>query len=195
MPAETRDRIVNASADLFRRQGYTGTGLKQIATEARAPFGSIYHFFPGGKAELGEETIRVAGEFFRRLVAGVMNEPAADPIESVGNVFSGAADTLVATNYADACPIETIALEVASTDDRLRAATAEVFESWVESGTRWFEALGLSPAKARELTLGMVCALEGAFVLARAMRSTEPLEAAGEAAMAQTRAALAEMRG
>jgi AcrR family transcriptional regulator len=191
MPSETRDRIVNASAELFRRQGYTGTGLKQIATEARAPFGSIYHFFPGGKAELGEETIRVGGEFFRRLVARVMNEPAETPVEAVGNVFSGAAETLVATDYADACPIETIALEVASTDERLRAATADVFDSWIESGTAWFEALGVSRSRARELTLGMVCALEGAFVLARATRSTEPLLAAGEAAKAQTRAALA----
>ncbi|MFL5870353.1 MAG: TetR/AcrR family transcriptional regulator [Solirubrobacterales bacterium] len=191
MPAETRDRIVNASADLFRRQGYTGTGLKQIATEARAPFGSIYHFFPGGKAELGEETIRVAGEFFRRLVAEVMNEPAGDPVENVGNVFTGAAETLVATDYADACPIETIALEVASTDDRLRAATADVFSSWIDSGTRWFESLGLSRETARELALGMICALEGAFVLSRAARTTEPLLAAGEAAKAQLRAALA----
>jgi len=195
MPSETRDRIVNASAELFRRQGYTGTGLKQIAAEARAPFGSIYHFFPGGKAELGEETIRVGGEFFRRLVGGVMNEPAETPVEAVGNVFTGAAETLVATDYADACPIETIALEVASTDERLREATADVFESWIESGTAWFESLGVSHGRAREVTLGMVCALEGAFVLARAMRSTEPLVAAGEAAKAQTRAALAEHDG
>jgi Transcriptional regulator LmrA/YxaF-like, C-terminal domain len=49
--------------------------------------------------------------------------------------------------------------------------------------------------RARELTIGMVCALEGAFVLARAMRSTEALEAAGEATMAQTRAALAQLDG
>ncbi|WP_455410071.1 TetR/AcrR family transcriptional regulator [Streptomyces hiroshimensis] len=34
---------------LFRRNGYSGTGLKRIAAEADAPFGSIYHFFPGGK--------------------------------------------------------------------------------------------------------------------------------------------------
>ena len=67
---DTKDRIVNASAELFRRQGYTGTGLKQIAAEAEAPFGSIYHFFPGGKEQLGEEVIRVGGEFFRRLLAG-----------------------------------------------------------------------------------------------------------------------------
>ena len=38
----TRDRIVYATAELFRRQGYTGTGLKQIVAEADAPFGSLF---------------------------------------------------------------------------------------------------------------------------------------------------------
>ena len=50
--AATRDRIVDASAELFRRQGYNATGVKQIVTEAQAPFGSLYHFFPGGKEQL-----------------------------------------------------------------------------------------------------------------------------------------------
>jgi NAD(P)-dependent dehydrogenase (short-subunit alcohol dehydrogenase family) len=35
----TRDRIMAAAAELFRRNGYTGTGLKQIVTKANAPFG------------------------------------------------------------------------------------------------------------------------------------------------------------
>ena len=45
----TRDRILYATAELFRRQGYAGTGLKQVVAEAQAPFGSLYHHFPGGK--------------------------------------------------------------------------------------------------------------------------------------------------
>jgi AcrR family transcriptional regulator len=56
--AATKQRIVDATAECFRRQGYAGTGLKQIATEADAAFGSLYHFFPGGKEELGGEVIR-----------------------------------------------------------------------------------------------------------------------------------------
>lgn len=58
---ETRRRILQAGTELFRRSGYTGTGMKQIAEAAGAPFGSIYHFFPGGKAQLGEEVIRTSG--------------------------------------------------------------------------------------------------------------------------------------
>ena len=64
--AGTRERIVDSSAELFRRQGYTGTGVKQIVAAASAPFGSLYHFFPGGKEQLGEEVIRWSGAVPRR---------------------------------------------------------------------------------------------------------------------------------
>src|SRR6059058_6633109 len=130
----TRDRIVYASAELFRRQGYTGTGLKQIVAEADAPFGSLYHFFPGGKVELGEEVIRRAGRFYLQLFVDVAG-PAPDVVAGVHEFFAGAAETLRETDYADACPIATVALEVASTNEPLREATADVFESWIAAGT------------------------------------------------------------
>lgn len=50
MPSDTKERLVNAGAKLFWRQGYVATGVKQIVTTASAPFGSMYHFFPGGRS-------------------------------------------------------------------------------------------------------------------------------------------------
>jgi AcrR family transcriptional regulator len=175
----TRQRIVDTSADLFRRQGYAATGVKQIVTEARAPFGSLYHFFPGGKEQLGAEAIRVSGAIYELLIPAVF-DPAPDVVTGVRDFFDGAAEHLVETDYADACPIATVALEVSSSSEALREACAEVFESWIAAGTPRFLAAGIDEAPARELTIAMIAALEGAFVLARALRSTEPLEIAGE---------------
>src|SRR3954451_12384798 len=125
----TRERILYATAELFRRQGYAGTGLKQVVAGAGAPFGSLYHHFPGGKQQLGEEVIRAGGAFFQALVTAVYDAEAT-PEGSRREVFAGAAETLTATDFQDACPIATVALEVASTDEVLRRATAEVFEAW-----------------------------------------------------------------
>ena len=83
------------------------------------------------------------------------------------------------TDYADACPIETVALEVASTNEPLRKATADVFESWTIAGTERLSAAGLSEPEARRLTIVFLAALEGAFVLCRATRTTEALEVTG----------------
>ncbi len=175
----TRERILYATAELFRRQGYSGTGLKQVVAEAQAPFGSLYHHFPGGKQQLADEVIRAGGAFFQALVTAIYDEEAT-PEASVRAMFAGAAETLAATDFQDACPIATVALEVASTNELLRRATAEVFEQWTVALS---ERLG-----DRDRALAVLSALEGAFVLCRAQRTVEPMFAAGEMAAAHVAA-------
>lgn len=189
MAAETKDRIRDATADLFRRQGYVGTGVKQIVARANAPFGSLYHFFPGGKEELGAEVIRWSGGIYLQLIDAFF-DPAPDVVTAVRDFFTGAADTLRETDYADACPIATVALEVASTSERLREATADVFESWISAASERLTDAGIAPAKARQLAISMINGLEGAFILSRATRSTEPIEIAGTTAAAEVETAL-----
>ncbi len=179
----TKERLVEASAELFRRQGYSATGVKQILAEASAPFGSLYHHFPGGKEQLGTETIRRSGFLYGLLFVEIVG-PAPDLVTGVADFFAGAAQTLVATDYADACPIATVALEVSSTSEPMREACAEVFDAWITGATERFAQEGIAPDRARELAIHFLCALEGAFVLARALRSAEPLVAAGQAVCA-----------
>lgn len=175
---DTRARIRGASAALFRRHGYSATGLKRIAAEADAPFGSIYHFFPGGKQQLAEDMIRTSGTEYGRMVLALLDS-APDPAESLVGAFEAAAHDLAAADYADACPIGTVALEVASSNEVLRVATAEVFEEWVGTATRWFERWVAEPKAAQSLAYSMVMMLEGAFMLSRAARDPEPLRVAG----------------
>jgi AcrR family transcriptional regulator len=174
MPGSTRERIIDASAELFRLQGYNATGVKQIVTAAQAPFGSVYHHFPGGKEQLGAEAIRTSGKLYEQLIPAVF-DVAPDVVTGVRMFFAGAAQHLIETDYADACPIATVALEVSSSSELMREACADVFESWVQAGSGRFDV-----EHARELTVAFICALEGAFVLARAQRSIEPLTIAGE---------------
>src|SRR5215472_11101791 len=126
----TRERIVQSSAELFRAQGYAATGVKQIVEAAQAPFGSLYHFFPGGKEQLGAEAIRVSGALYELLIPAVI-DPAPDPVTGVRAFFAGAAEHLVETDYEDACPIATVALEVSSSSETMRRACAETFDSWI----------------------------------------------------------------
>ena len=176
---QTRDRILGATTELFRRQGYAGTGMKQIVASANAPFGSLYHHFPGGKEQLGEEVIRAAGAMYFDLVMGIMSA-SGDPVTGVRDCFAGAAAVLEETDYADACPIATIALEVASTNEPLRVATSDVFEDWIEGGAAWFNGHGIPKRQSRALAIQLITSLEGAFILCRALRNTEALNVAGE---------------
>lgn len=174
----TRERILTATAELFRRQGYNGTPLKQVTTAAGAPVGSLYHFFPGGKEELGEAVVRSSGQAYLELFE-LIYDAALDAPTAVTDFFDGAAAMLDETGYVDACPIGTVALEVASTNDRLRRATADVFASWIDVISGRFQAAGVAPMRSRELATALVAAVEGGFMLSRAAQSPEPMRITG----------------
>lgn len=177
-PAGTRERIVTAAGTLFRRQGYAATGLQQIATESGAKIGSIYHFFDG-KDALAEEVIRTGGAEYGAMVLSLLENGSEDPVEALAAAFTQAAADLVATGYADACPIATIALEVADGNARLRSATAEVFAAWLRDLGAWCRRIVAEPEQAADLAAVILSGLEGAFVLSRSLRDPEPLLAAG----------------
>jgi hypothetical protein len=70
-----------------------------------------------------------------------------------------------------------------------------VFDNCFDAATAYFERAGIPTARARELAIEMLCALEGAFVFCRAMRSTEALDVAGAATAASLREALVASSG
>jgi len=185
----TRDRIVNASTELFGRHGYAGTGIKAILVASDAPFGSLYHFFPGGKEALGAEAIRVGGTTYRLLVEAFFGV-GDDVVDATRRFFEGAAEMIEATNFADACPIATVALEVASVSEPMREAAAEAFESWLAVLQQRLGEVGIDSVRARELAIELFCALEGAFLLSRTTRDKTPILVAGRAATRSVEAAV-----
>ena len=101
-----------------------------------------------------------------------------DVISSIAAVFDGASQTLEASKNVEACPIAVIALEVASTNDQLRTATAEVFEASIIPASQRLISADIATDDARRLALSIICLIEGAFVLSQAMKSTEPMRSA-----------------
>ncbi|HVF33479.1 MAG TPA: TetR/AcrR family transcriptional regulator [Acidimicrobiales bacterium] len=178
MTTSTRHRLVESCSTMLTRQGFAGSGLKQIAKAGDATIGSLYHFFPGGKEELAAEALRASGAAYQALVESIF-ESAPDVVSGVRACFEGAADALEASDFADACPIATVALEVASSDERLRLVTAEVVAAWSTAATRHLERGGIGPDRAPVLATTLIAALEGAFLLSRVTRTATPMLAIG----------------
>jgi hypothetical protein len=122
-----------------------------------------------------------SGAGYQQLVEAVW-DASEDTLAGVRAVFEGAALVLEATDYVEACPIATVALEVASTNEPLRLVTAQVFEAWTRAASERLASAGLERSVARRLALVVITSLEGAFVLCQATKSLEPMEAAGQAA-------------
>ncbi len=180
MSTGTRERLATATAELLRRQGYAATTVKQITLAAGAPMGSLYHHFPEGKPQLAAQALRTSGAAYIQLLPLLM-DPYDDLREAVPAAFAAAAEQIESSGWMNMCPVGTVAGEIADSEPDLRVVAAEVIESWIAVGTDYLAGRGLSRGAARDLIMAILCALEGAFILARTLRSGEPLRVAGEA--------------
>jgi AcrR family transcriptional regulator len=190
-PAETKVRLLESATDLFSRQGFGATGIKAVLAAAEAPYGSLYHFFPGGKQQLGAAALTYGAERYRELLESVFPVDA-DVVEATEDSFVRAAKLLEEADYAHACPVATIALEVANNDELMRTAAAEAFESWLAVLRERFTTAGMTAERAREVAEEVLCLIEGAVLLARTTRSAAPMHTAGRAAARAVAAGLSD---
>jgi TetR/AcrR family transcriptional repressor of lmrAB and yxaGH operons len=173
---ESKKRALRTASELFRRQGYNGTGLNQILEESGTPKGSLYFHFPGGKSELAVQSVTRSGQTIGHAIGQVL-ESTDDVAEALGRVIDFLAADLRHSDYAHGCPVGSVAVDVASTSDEIRRACQAVFDDWAATIARRLEAAGWDERRAAEDALVVVSLLEGALVVARARRDTAPFEA------------------
>jgi TetR/AcrR family transcriptional repressor of lmrAB and yxaGH operons len=196
MPAKPkhRDKIVRAAAESFRRHGYAATGTNEIVARSGAPKGSLYHYFPGGKAEIAAAAVDYAGGRVTTTLAGLMADHGGDPAAAIlayGGLLVG---WLEKSDFRDGCPIATTLLEIAPMEEAVTQAGRAAFANWAKVFAEALEHQNVASERAESLGMITVMLLEGCLVQARVEQGGGPIVRAVETAAALFTAALAEAR-
>lgn len=165
---ETRGRLLDATQDLIESGGYFAAGLNQIIATSGAPRGSVYFHFNGGKDEMVVEAVNRAAD---AITAGITSIEADDPAEFVAKALALLGDRLEASDWQKGCPVATVALDVAGSNEEVRKACSAAYAAW-ERALR--DQIGSDDLATTALAL-----IEGAILLARTHRSREPLDRVG----------------
>ncbi|WP_018657280.1 TetR/AcrR family transcriptional regulator [Actinomadura flavalba] len=174
MVTDSRERMVRSAAYLFRERGYSGTGFRDVIAHSGAPRGSIYHHFPGGKAELAEEAVRYAGEF---LNAGIQAAVEAGDATAAVEAFVGWwRHVLVRSEFRAGCPVTAVTVEAHDDAPQLASAAARAFDLWEDTLATGLGNAGVADDRAARLARLIVAAVEGATILCRAHRDVRPLD-------------------
>ena len=171
--------MVETASRLFQRDGYSGTSWRGLVDEARAPWGSVHHHFPGGKEELGVAAIGFGGEAVAGLIAHCFDSQS-DPASAVREMFRLAAAEMEASGYTAACPVASVARETVPGSEPMAAAAVAALIAWEKLIARRIRDTGIKKRRARELARLILTMYEGALVRSRIERSTVPLIEAGD---------------
>jgi TetR/AcrR family transcriptional repressor of lmrAB and yxaGH operons len=168
-----RERMIESAVALFRERGVEGTSFSDVLERSGAPRGSLYHWFPDGKAQLAEEATRYAGEVIAAGLAAALAEK--DPVAAIEGFARMYRALLRDSDFAAGCPIVSASLE-GDRSPAARDAAGAAFARWQELLADALERRGLQRERAASVATLAIAAIEGGIVLARAQRSAEPLE-------------------
>jgi AcrR family transcriptional regulator len=170
---EVRRRMVHSAAQLFGERGFAGAGLRDVVARSGAPRGSIYHHFPGGKAQLAREAVDHAADAAARPA-----ETLSDPVAALHAYLDAWRTELEAKDFRAGSALAAIATAPEEATGTREAAAAG-YARWSDAFATVLREAGVRRKKATRLATLAVAAIEGAVVLCRARRDTTPLDDIG----------------
>ena len=184
MPALPKHRqpITDAAVVLFRRKGYSATELNEIVEVSGAPKGSLYHYFPEGKASIAVAAVEEASRRVAKTIEKLASEcgSTAELLRAHARLLSG---WMRKSGFRDGCPITTALLELAPANRAVAEAGRNAYVIRIGILRDKLMADGFSPSRAQRLATLCTSALQGALIQARVERSGAPIETtAGELA-------------
>jgi AcrR family transcriptional regulator len=179
-PSERKRRdgralLLDGARQLLAEKGYAGMELRDVALRGKAPRGSIYHHFPGGKVQLAREAAELEGTAIRDLIEGSLEERGLKKTLTLfGEIFR--------RRVADhperlGCPVAAAAL-ARPEDSELAATATAAFQSWEQPIAAALRDEGVRAGDAKTFAGLVVSTVEGALLRARAAGSQEPLDSA-----------------
>jgi len=188
--AATRQRILDAACDLIFQRGAMAVTLDEILAATGTSKSQLYHYF-ADRSDLIRAVVARQGERVldqQRLALGDL-----DGWEALGGWRDFVVDIVEALGCHGGCPVGSLADEMAEVDEQARIEAASVFGQWqalLADTLRAMVAAGhIQPqADTDRLALATLASLQGGLLLAKTTRTTVPLEAALDAAIAHLRA-------
>jgi TetR/AcrR family transcriptional regulator, transcriptional repressor for nem operon len=176
----TRERIVEAAANLIHERGVASTTTEEVRDAADVSSSQLYHYFKD-KMEL----VRAVIAYQTDAVIGAQSEFLGhlDSMPALRRWRDLLVDVQRETRCAGGCPLGTLSSEITEIVPEFRIDLNRAFTRWEEgirSGLRAMHARGelRKDADPNRLATALLAAVQGGLLLTQIRRNTKPLEAA-----------------
>lgn len=170
--AATRARVVESAMERMRRQGVGATSMLDAINDAGASRGSLYHYFPGGRAQLIEEATRLAVDEYTAAFSFVADLDAEEALPLVVEYWR---QKVAESDFEAGCAVAAAALGGSDTDSA-RCVAGEAFGVWIGLIEQVLQNSGVPANRVSSIATLALSAIEGAVVIGLARHSVEPME-------------------
>jgi TetR/AcrR family transcriptional regulator, transcriptional repressor for nem operon len=187
--AASRERIVDAAADVMLERGVAGTSLDEVLAASGTSKSQLYHYFDD-KDDLTQAVVRRQTE--RVIAAQFPDEEALTSVAAFRRWRDRIVDLQRRGGFVGGCPVGSLANELAESGDDARAVLQDCFATWqahVFYGLQTMQARGrLRPdADPDAMAESIMAALQGGLLLAKVHRTSRPLTRALDMAIEHVR--------
>ncbi len=168
-PALSRDDMLDRLLAVFRQKGFEGASIVDLMGAIGLQKGSLYHHFPGGKAEMVAAVLAHVDRLFDAMVFAPLRD-APDAALGVAAMNRALADYFAAGSKV--CLPALMGLGAAR--DQFGQAIAGFFIRWIDALAATFVRAGMTVDDARLAAERSIVDIQGGIVLARALGQPEP---------------------
>ncbi|MGD9705141.1 MAG: TetR/AcrR family transcriptional regulator [Acidimicrobiia bacterium] len=171
----TDSQLIDRLTELFRRAGFDGASLGDIAVATGLQKSSLYHRFPAGKHQMATEVAAAVAERFATGILAPLSEdsPLAERVLAVGRNLDAFYEGGTRNCLLDMLSVGEPGAEVAA---KLETAAS----GWIGAFAAVATEAGADTATAIARAQDAVAAIEGALVVARVTGDKRPFSRAIE---------------
>ena len=139
MALNTRDRIIEAGAEIIHRKGFNHTGIQEILNAAGVPKGSFYNYFKS-KNDFGLQVIDYFATRFKQLAKETLEDSSISPLNRIYGFLTALMDYFESHDYCGGCPIGNLAQEMGHLDPAFRRKLKATVDMMVDAYSRQLSA-------------------------------------------------------
>lgn len=184
--AATRDRLIDAAAQLFYVRGVAATTLDDVRSATGTSKSQLYRHFP-----MKEDLVHAVVE--RRTAEVLARERTRlERLSSFSGLMRWRTSLLEAAELqggAYGCALGSMAVQLSDQDEIARESLASAFATWqglLAAGLHRMQAKGSLGAKAKpeDLAIALMASLQGGYLLAEAAHDVAPMRIALDMSLA-----------
>lgn len=160
---DKRENILAQAMKLFSEKGYYGLGIAELLKRCDIPKGSFYYYFPDGKIQLLEETLKYS---YYRMEYGIEHHILIEPtaLASFEHMSDHLAQGVAEKRCLASLFLTMISIESVYLDERINQTCKTLYQNWQQLYARHLVRFGFDQEESVTKAQAIFALIHGSMI-------------------------------